>query len=447
MPDTGTGGRIARALELRDRSAFRTLCEGVHPSDLAEWLSGTEDDAVLRALDWLPAEAAADVFSRLDLARQAGLAARAGAELPARLLAGMDADDRTDLIQAVSEPERARLLALLDAEDRAETERLAAYPEGSVGAEMSTEFAAVPQGLTIREALGQIRAQMPSREGVYYVYATDERGRLAGFLSLRDLVMVPLNRRVSEAMHRDVVSVRADDDLRLAVEKVKEYDLAVLPVVQAGGRLVGMITIDDVLDVEQQVATEDFHKLGSVISVAQPLGAAPIRILYRARIPWLLALVGVNIFSGAGIAYFEETIQAMVVLVFFLPLLIDSGGNAGAQSATLVVRALATGDIRPGDWRRLLLRELALAAALGLAMTVPAAALGAWRGGAVVAAVVGLTMFCVVLAGSLMGLCLPFLLTRLKLDPATASSPLVTSLTDIAGVLIFFGIARRLTGL
>ncbi|MDZ4198926.1 MAG: magnesium transporter, partial [Kiritimatiellia bacterium] len=310
-------------------------------------------------------------------------------------------------------------------------------------AEMSTEFAAVPQEMTIGQALERIRQQMPSRKDVYSVYVVDDHHRLIGELTLQEMLFVPLNRKVSEVMHSDVISARVDEDLRPAVDKVKEYDLAVLPVVQSSGRLAGILTIDDVLDVQAAEATEDFHKLGSVISVSESVRDAGRWILYRARIPWLLALIVVNIFSGAGLAYFESTIQALVVLVFFLPLLTDSGGNAGAQSATLVVRALATGDVTSRDWLGLFLKEIRMAAALGLVMGLVASVLGVWRGGTEIALIVGLTMFFVVLAGSLMGLCLPFLLTRLKLDPATASSPLVASMADIVGVLIYFGIASR----
>jgi len=196
-----------------------------------------------------------------------------------------------------------------------------------------------------------------------------------------------------------------------------------------------------VLDVAQQEATEDFHKAGSVGPIFTSIRHASVGFLFRRRIGWLVVLVFVNIFSGAGIAYFEDTIAATVSLVVFLPLLIASAGNAGAQAATLVVRAMATGDVGLRDWFELLSKELLVASALGGVMALAVSSLGLYRGGSEVAVVVSVTMVIVVVVGSLIGLSLPFLLDRFKLDPATASTPLVTSIADIAGVLIYFSIA------
>jgi magnesium transporter len=227
-----------------------------------------------------------------------------------------------------------------------------------------------------------------------------------------------------------------------------KYDLLAIPVVNGNDSLVGIITFDDVHDVIEEEATEDFHRMGSISSgsgaddlVDIGLRDASPWLLIRKRLPWLMALVFMNIFSGAGIAYYEDTIQATVALVFFLPLLIGSGGNAGAQSATLMVRALAIGDVMMKDWFRLVGKEVGIALAIGVCMAIAVSFIGVFRGGMDVAVIVSLAMVCVVLFGSILGMSLPFLLTRLKLDPATASAPLVTSVADIGGVIIYFGIA------
>lgn len=228
---------------------------------------------------------------------------------------------------------------------------------------------------------------------------------------------------------------------------MRRYDLPALPVVDSDGVLVGIVTFDDVFDVAEAEATEDFHRSAAVSPLRGSYHEAGIGVLYRRRIGWLLTLVFVNIFSGAAIAAFEETIAAAVVLVFFLPLLIDSSGNAGSQAATLMVRALAMGEVRLKDWGRLLGKEVLVAALLGLTMGLAVAVIGVARGGPEVALVVALAMTLVVLVGSTIGTVLPFLLSRCKLDPATASAPLITSLSDIAGVLIYFSLASWLLGL
>ncbi|HEV2131452.1 MAG TPA: magnesium transporter, partial [Longimicrobiaceae bacterium] len=217
-------------------------------------------------------------------------------------------------------------------------------------------------------------------------------------------------------------------------------------VVDSDGVLVGIVTVDAVLHVAEQEATEDFHRVGSLEPIRTSLREAGIGFLYRRRIVWLLVLVFINIFTGAGIAYFEDTLAAVLVLVVFLPLLIDSAGNAGSQAATLMVRAITTGDVRMGDWFRLVGKELGVAAALGATMAAAVSVLTLWRGGPDVAVVVATSMLAVVIIGSLAGMSLPFLLSRIKLDPATASAPLVTSIADISGVLVYFSIASWYLG-
>ena len=241
-------------------------------------------------------------------------------------------------------------------------------------------------------------------------------------------------------MDNQFVSLNANDDQETAVKIFRDYDRVALPVINADCVLIGIVTVDDIMDVANEESTEDFHKFGSFqTAVANPLKAR-VFSLYKNRIFWLLALVFMNVFSGAAISSFESVIQSVVSLVFFLPLLIASGGNAGAQSATLMIRSLALGDVKLSDWYRLIVKELFVSLLLGVTMAIGVAIVASLRAPEIIM-VVSITMVLTVITGSLIGLLLPFIFTRMKLDPATASAPLITSVADISGLIIYFSIA------
>jgi magnesium transporter len=242
-------------------------------------------------------------------------------------------------------------------------------------------------------------------------------------------------------MDRRFVALKASDDQGTAVRVFRDYDRVALPVTDAEEVLLGVVTIDDVLDVAEAEVTEDFHKFGSIQDIVFDPVQATVGVLYRKRIGWLFGLVFMSVFSGAAIATFEQTIEAVVSLVFFLPLLIGSGGNAGSQSATLMIRALAMGAVRMKDWFRLVGKEVLVALLLGATMAAAVAIVAGFRAPEIVV-IVSLAMVCIVLIGSLLGLSLPFIFTRLELDPATASAPLITSIADILDVLIYFALAN-----
>lgn len=270
----------------------------------------------------------------------------------------------------------------------------------------------------------------------------DRERKLLGSVRLQDLITAPTQARVADLMKTCPYTIRVDDDEEEAARRIARYDVIALPVVDADNRLVGIITHDDATDVMQAGATEDFHRVGTVTHLESGVGSASIPMLYRARIVWLMLLVFGSIFSGAGIAHFEDTIAANLTLMFFLPILISSGGNAGSQSATLMIRALATGEVGISDWTRVLGRELILAILLGLSMAGAIAVLGVVRGDLQIALIISLSMTLIVIVGSLIGMLLPFVLSRFRLDPAKASTPLVTSIADATGVLIYFSIAN-----
>ena len=312
---------------------------------------------------------------------------------------------------------------------------------------MTSEYVALRPFFSVRQALEKMRLEAPDKETIYYAYVIDEKRRLLGFVSLKDLILARHDTLIEDLMYRELITATVDETQEEVARKLAKYDLIAIPVTNGDEALVGIVTFDDAHDVSETEATTDFHRMGSVALIKTSLREASIRLLVKKRLPWLLILVFMNIFSGAGIAYFEETIAAAVALVFFLPLLIDSGGNAGSQSATLMVRAFAVGDVRLKDWLQLLGKEIGGALTIGLGMGAAVSLVGLYRGGPDIAIVVAISMVIVVLVGSLIGMSLPFLLIRLGLDPATSSAPLVTSLADMAGVIIYFSIATWYLGL
>lgn len=413
-----------------------------HPADAASRLETMPEGEAWALMRTWPLPRQADVFGYLDHEVQARMAATAPRSELAEVITAMNSDERADLYNALTSDQRNALMPGLAHAEREDIRRLASYREGTAGAVMTSDYATLTADLSATDALTHLRREAPDKETIYRAYVIDETRKLVGSVRLQDLITAPSRARVGDIVDPNTLAVGVGEPAEVAARRIARYDVLAIPVVDDEGRLVGIITHDDALDVLEAEATDDFQRLGTVANLSSTVGEATIAMLYRARVFWLVLLVFGNVFSGAGIAYFEDTIAANLALIFFLPMLIASGGNAGAQAATLTVRALATGDVRFADWGRLLVRELAVALALGLTMAFAVSLLGFWRGGGELALSVALSMVAIVVIGSLIGMSLPFLLQRFGLDPATASAPLVTSIADVVGVLIFFSIAN-----
>ncbi len=443
---------LLKALEEEQRERLDELLPELRAADLAEILEDIieeEDDlpVVLGLLDCLPIERRANVLGYLPGDEQLEIAEAISDEMLQLILEEMGSDERVDLFNLLGEDRRETLLRRMARQEREDLKRLASYEEGTAGAIMTSDYVAIPSGMTVSQAMMRVRQTAPDAETVYQLYIIDAEGRLAGTMSLRQLMVARPGAQVDDLMIKDVISISVDEEQEEVARLISRYDLLAMPVTDHDERLVGIVTHDDAMDVAESEATEDFHKGMSIGALEDGVSRVPIWSLYRKRVFWLVLLVFANLFSGAGIAYFEDTIAAQVALVFFLPLLIGSGGNAGAQAATLMVRGMATGDVGVKDWSKLLGRELLVAGALGLTMALAVAPIGVMRGGEAVAMVVAMSMVTIVLFGSLLGMCLPFLLDRVGWDPATASAPLVTTMIDACGVLIYFSIATAiLTG-
>ncbi|MBJ7882349.1 magnesium transporter [Gelidibacter salicanalis] len=362
-----------------------------------------------------------------------------------RLLNDIEPDDRTAFFEDLAPDIVSQLLQKLSPEERKITVQLLGYPKDSIGRLMTPEFVAIKEDFTVAKAFEHIRKFGQDSETLNIIYVIDQHWKLIDDLSIKDLILAGPEERVADLIDHRFVFLNALDDQEKAIQVFKDYDREALPVLNEEGVLLGIVTFDDILDVIEEESTEDFHKFGSIQNASKNPLKERILILYKNRIVWLVLLVFMNVFSGAALANFEDVIQQVVALVFFLPLLIDSGGNAGSQSATLMIRYLALGEIQISDWYKLIGRELIISFLLGLTMAASVAAVASFRAPEVIV-VVCIAMVLNVMLGSLIGMLLPFIFTKLKIDPATASAPLVTSLSDICGVLIYFSIASKYFG-
>ncbi len=427
---------------------LRRAAEHWPAPDIAALIETLADEQAVVLFRLLRRDKAAHVFELLSLKQQQALIqALAGKRKRlADLLNRLSPDDRTAFFGELPGEITQKLLNMLNEKEQHAAVRLLGYPEESIGRLMTTDYVAIKNHWTVEKSLAHIRQHGIDSETINVIYVVNEDFKLIDDLRIRDLILAEPDTEIHALMDNRFVSLQADADQETAIQTFKKYDRIALPVTDSQGILIGIVTVDDVLDVAEDEATEDFHKFGSLQDrVSEPLQAG-IGFLYQKRIVWLMALVAVNIVSGAAIASFEDTIQAMVALVFFLPLLIDSGGNAGSQSATIMVRALATGEAYMKDWLKLLIKECQVAVLLGITMAAGVAIIAGFRAPDIIP-VVAMTMVCIVVVGSVVGLSLPFLFTRLGMDPAAASTPLITSIADISGVLIYFSLANWYLGL
>lgn len=405
----------------------------------------TKSDRVI-LFRFLPRPVATDVFSYLDKEDRNSLLKDLTNEETRYLLANLRPDDRTALFEELPGQVTQRLLNLLNPDDLKEARFLLGYPEESVGRLMTPEYVAVRPQWTIQEAINHIRVKARNSETLHTIYITDKSWKLLDSLELSLFVLANPQDTVETIMDNSFISLSAFDDREMAVKLMQKYDVFSLPVVDSGGILLGLVTFDDVMDVAEEEATEDFHKTAAVTPLKASYQESSVKDLVGKRITWLIALVLISLFSAGIIAIYEETLQTVIVLTIFIPLLLGSGGNAGAQASTLMVRAIATSDVHINEWLQVFLKELMVGLLLGLLMGIIGLIFGSLRGGYEIGLIVGLTMLTVVVAANLIGVMLPFLLTKMGLDPAVASNPLITSITDVLGLLIYFAIAAMVLG-
>lgn len=392
----------------------------------------------------LPNTTATDVFSFLEPDLQNHLLTDLTEEETRRLITNLAPDDRIHLFEDLPGEAVQKLLNLLPPEDLWKTRQLLGYPEESVGRLMTPDYVAVRRHWTVGDALKHIRAKGRKAETISTIYVVENRWQFVDAISLESVVLSQLESRIEELLTREGVTLSPLADREEAVRMITRYDVYSIPVVDSRNVLLGVVTADDVFDVAEEEATEDFQKSAAVNPLKTSYREATLWELFAKRFPWLLALIGVNLLSSTVIAVYEDLLQAAIALTFFMPLLLGTGGNTGSQAATLVVRALSTGDIELSDWLRGLGKEMMVGLTLAISMGLCTSLLGFWRGDWQLALVVALSMAGIVIWTNFMGALLPFLLVRLRMDPAVASSPLITSVSDVTGLVIYFLIAKAI---
>jgi len=424
--------------------------EEMHPADLANVVEAMPPGRVGEFLRALPPNRAAQVIEYLDDELRAEFLEHVTTEQAAEIISEMTPDDRADVLETLEEKTADDILSDLPDQARQETERLLQFEPDTAGGLMTTELVSVEQSVTVEEALAQVRAAARSglRESMHAIYVVDTDGKLVGVMSLRELVAAPEGASVADIMHTEIVSVPTSADRKEVAKVTSEYDLVAIPVVDGFGRIVGIVTVDDVIDAIVEEQTEDVQRLGAVQPLDDPYFVSSFWDVARRRVGWLVILFVGEMFTGTAMRAYEDTLAKALVLTLFIPLIISSGGNSGSQSSSLITRALAVGDVEVKDVLRVLMRELGHGLVLG-------ACLGAigfvralmWHSGPSVSAVVALSLVLVVLVGTVVGAMMPLLLKRLGFDPALASSPFVASAVDVSGLVIYFTVARQLLGL
>jgi magnesium transporter len=428
-----------------DPEELRQTLSHIHPADLADLVVSVDDAARVRLFDGLDDQARVWTFEHLEEDAQLQIVGLLGRQRMVAILDAMSPDDRADFMKALPAATVDALLPLLAQAERNDVRKLVAYPEKTAGALMTTEYAALGEEMTVAQALERLRQIAPERETIYYVYVVDGGRELHGVVTLTELVRARPDRRLLEIMKRDVITLPVGADQEEVARAFERYDFLAMPVVDAGRRLLGIVTHDDVLDVVEEESTEDAHRMGGLEPLDDPYLRSSIWALAWRRGLWLSILAVGGIFSTMAFRHFEAVAAQMLSLVFFVPLVVSSGGNSGSQSATLITRALALGEVGLRDWWKVFWREavmgLVLGGLLGGVGVVRALASGTGQG---LAAVVGASILAVVLFGSLLGSLLPLLLQRIGLDPAVSSTPFVASVVDVVGIVLYFSIAQLL---
>jgi magnesium transporter len=444
---------LAELIRQRSFNQLREiLCEFPAP-DIAEIFTDLrpDDEAVLLRI--LPRDLAAEVFEHLSVEDQEKLLQALGTEQVAQILNDLAPDDRTALLEELPSVATQKLLSLLSPAERKIATDLLGYPKSSIGRRMTPEYVAIKQNWNAGEVLEHLRRESHKRDSINQLYVVDDQGRLVDYVRLRNLVVADPKTPVVELLENQNLALRATDDQETAIASFKKYDVTMLPVADSRDVLVGVITVDDVLDLAEQEATEDIQKLGGMEALDAPYLKISLFSMIQKRAGWLAVLFVGEMFTATAMGYFEDEIAKAVVLALFVPLIISSGGNSGSQATSLIIRALAVRDLALGDWWRVMKRELVAGFALGCVLAAIALMrILLWPHKEqvygphylLVATTVACSLVGVVLFGSVAGSMLPFILRRLGFDPAAASAPFVATLVDVTGLVIYFSIAYQI---
>lgn len=444
---------IKDLINSRNFSSLREVLADWTPADIADLLTELPDyeQAVLFRI--LPKDLATDTFEYLDVEVQLPLLKALGNEEVAFILNDMSPDDRTAMLEEVPASVLKQMMNLLSAKERQIAKSLLGYPENSVGRLMTPDYLAIREDWTVQEVLDYIRKHGKDIETLNIIYVTNEKGKLIDDIRIGEFLLAPLDLSASELMDGNFTYLQVFDDQETAVEVFKKYDRIALPVTDSSGILVGIVTVDDVLDVAEEEATEDFQKLGAVEALEDSYAAIPLMQMIKKRAGWLSVLFIGELFTASAMGFFENEISKAVVLALFVPLIISSGGNSGSQAATLVIRALSLGEVTIRDWFFVMKREIISGLILGTILALLGfLRITLWQEFTgiygvhwlQIASTVSFALVGVVLWGTLMGSMLPLVLKKIGFDPAVSSAPFVATLVDVTGLMIYFSIALLL---
>jgi len=451
MVGTLLAPEIKTLIDARDFNGLRDLFKEWPPADVAEVILDLPEDEQVIIFRVLPATLAADVFEYIGIEEQQNLLRAMAHEQVVGILNEMSPDDRTALLEELPSEAARQLIKLLTPEERHIAQSLLGYPEGSVGRLMTPDFIAVQEDWTVQHVLDYVREFGHDSETLNIVYVVDDHNKLIDDVRMREFLLRPLTAKVSEIRDQNFAALKVNDSQEEALNLFRKYDRVALPVVDSSGVLVGIVTSDDMLDVAEEEATEDIQKIGGMEALDEPYTTIPLLRMVKKRATWLIILFLGEMLTATAMQGYNGEIEKAAILAMFLPLIISSGGNSGSQATTLVIRAMALGELRLRDWFRVVRKELLSGLSLGLILgTIGFFRISLWQYLHIfdygkyhwlVAVTVGAALVGVVLWGTISGAMLPFLLRRLGLDPATSSAPFVATLVDVTGLIIYFNVA------
>ncbi len=436
---------IRKLFESKDWRILKEILAEWTAQDIVDFLDSVEEDEKVIIFRLLPRDLAAEVFSELKSSEQEIIIRQMSNEHIRDIFLELTPDDRTNVFEEMPAKVTKRLLNLLPLEERKEAMKLLGYPEHSVGRLMTPDFVAIRPYWTVQQSLEHIRKFGRDAETVDTVYVVDEKWHLQDDINLHRLILATPSDKIEILMDREYHAIPAHDDQEEAVRIMKKYNLNVLPVVDSQNVLLGVVTVDDVIDVYEDEVTEDIYKGASVIPFEVNYTTASIFSLFKKRIVWLSLLAFAGFLSGNVIAAFQDTLGEILSLAFFIPVLLDTGGNTGTQSSTLIIRALVTGDLTPKKWFNVIKKELFVGLLLGIALGLILCIWSySWKGQLMLSIVIGSSALFIAVWANLIGSLLPIVLRKFHLDPAIVSSPMISTIMDVSGLFIYFSIAMLL---
>ena len=418
----------------------------MHSYDVFVLCEDLENSEVAQCIKALGIPTGIELFQEFDDERKEDIFDCFSKEWMADILEEMASDERADFVKFLPDEKLERVLPLIARAERIDIKKLSEYKEGTAGSILTTEYASLSPDITVREALEKLKRQAFDRETIYYIYIVDSNRTLIGFVSLRDILLAPSHNKIEDIMHKIVISMHVDDDNEIVAKKLSDYDFLAIPVVDDGNRLVGIVTVDDVVDVVIEESTEDIYKYGAAGEYIDYMKSSPLQMA-RQRVVWLILLIFVGFISAWVLEANSFHIKTVVALSFFMPLLLGASGNAGTQASTVVVRELATGNIKIEDLFQVVKKEVSVGVVVGTIMAIVVALRALWLDeNPKVGITVGLAMIMTVTLATTLGAFLPILFKKLKFDPAVMSGPFITSIIDVVSLLIYFRIATLIFG-